>query len=57
VNDFKHALTGRTPSAFHRELREVVDEIRAVTGDKCWVILPGMPMVGLYKLTPPDPKP
>ena len=32
VNDFKYVLKGRTPSVFHRQLREVVDEIRAVTG-------------------------
>lgn len=52
VNDFKHALTGRTASAFRRELALVVDEIRSLTGDKCWVILPGLPM-DLVTIFPP----
>ena len=52
VNDFKYVLMGRTSSAFHRQLRGVVEEIRAVTGDKCWVILPANPMVGRCWLKP-----
>ena len=44
VNDFKHALAGRAPSAFHADLIQCVDDIKRAFGDDVWVILPGMPM-------------
>lgn len=53
VNDLKYALTGRTAAAFHRELDQVVGEILALTGDKCWVILPGLPMDCATIFNPP----
>ena len=53
INDAKRVVVGRTSANFRSELRQLVEEVRAVVGDECVVVLPATPIEAATLFPPP----
>jgi len=53
INDAKRVVVGRTSANFRAELRQLVEEVRAVVGDECVVVLPATPIEAATLFPPP----
>jgi len=53
INDAKHSVVGRTSANFRSELSALVEEVRAVVGDECVVVLPATPIEAATLFPPP----